>query len=203
MLRRKLNHYFYEFYRRVKDRFYNYGFIYRLWMNGVKHGSVFTMNAIPCIIVDKDACDVEFCGKNSFGNYQYTSYYCKCKIVVGPQATLKIGFHTGLNGAEICCFNKILIGDNVSIGGGTRIYDSNFHNLNYIERRDPKLNTIAKTDPVIIEDDAFIGTNCIIGKGVTIGARSIIAAGSVVVKSIPADCIAGGNPCKVIKQINN
>ena len=55
--------------------------------------------------------------------------------------------------------------------------------------------------PVVIEDDVLIGTNCIILKGVTIGARSIIAAGSIVTKSIPADCIAGGNPAKVIKYL--
>lgn len=43
----------------------------------------------------------------------------------------------------------------------------------------------------------------VICEGVTIGARSSIASGPVVTKSVPAYCIAGGNPCKVIKQINN
>ena len=47
----------------------------------------------------------------------------------------------------------------------------------------------------------MIGTRCIILKGVTIGARSIIGSGSIVTKSIPSDCIAAGNPCKVIKYI--
>jgi acetyltransferase-like isoleucine patch superfamily enzyme len=46
-----------------------------------------------------------------------------------------------------------------------------------------------------------IGGNCTILKGVTIGARSIIGAGSVVTKSIPADCIAAGNPCKIIREM--
>ena len=55
--------------------------------------------------------------------------------------------------------------------------------------------------PIVIEDDVMIGTRCIILKGVTIGARSVIAAGSIVTKSIPADCIAGGNPAKVIKTL--
>ena len=48
----------------------------------------------------------------------------------------------------------------------------------------------------------FVGTNCIICKGVAIGDRSIISAGSVVVKDVPTDCIVGGNPAKVIKYIN-
>lgn len=59
----------------------------------------------------------------------------------------------------------------------------------------------AASAPIVIEDDVLIGTRCIILKGVTIGARSIIAAGSVVTKSIPADCIAGGNPAKVIRRM--
>lgn len=48
----------------------------------------------------------------------------------------------------------------------------------------------------------MIGTRCIILKGVHIGDRCIIGAGSVVVKDIPADSIAAGNPCRVIKKIN-
>ena len=55
----------------------------------------------------------------------------------------------------------------------------------------------------LMKDDVFIGANCYIGKGVIIGDRSIVAAGSVVVKSIPADEIWGGNPAKFIKKIND
>ena len=61
----------------------------------------------------------------------------------------------------------------------------------------------AKSKPIVIEDDVLIGTRCIILKGVTIGARTIIGSGSVVTKSIPADCIAAGNPCQVIKSNND
>lgn len=55
--------------------------------------------------------------------------------------------------------------------------------------------------PIVIEDDVFIGAHCIISKGVTIGARSIVAAGSVVVKSIPPDEVWGGNPARFIKKV--
>ena len=54
---------------------------------------------------------------------------------------------------------------------------------------------------IVIEDDVWVGAHSIILKGVTIGARSIIGAGSVVTKSIPADCVAAGNPCKVLKSL--
>lgn len=62
-------------------------------------------------------------------------------------------------------------------------------------------NEGTKSAPVVIEDDVWVGAHCIILKGVTIGARSVIGAGSVVTKSISADCVAAGNPCKVIKNL--
>ena len=106
---------------------------------------------------------------------------------------------------------KIIIGDNVRIGGDCIIMDTDAHNLDYKIRTSRKTNEngesidvlSAKSKPIIIENDVLIGTRCIILKGVTIGARSIIGSGSVVTKSIPADCIAAGNPCKVIKYINS
>lgn len=69
--------------------------------------------------------------------------------------------------------------------------DSNFHSLDWKIRASSEDTKNCISKPIHIEDQVFIG------------ARSIIASGSVVTKSVPADCIAGGNPCKVIKQINN
>ena len=91
----------------------------------------------------------------------------------------------------------------MKIGGGTRISDSNHHSLDYLERREDNDPTKVSNKKIVIEDDVFIGAGCFIGKGVVIGARSIIAQGSVVVKDIPSDCIAAGNPCKVIKPLNS
>ena len=98
---------------------------------------------------------------------------------------------------------KVTAYKHVKIGGGTRISDSNHHSLDYKIRRTSRDCKLAKSAPVIIGDDVFIGANCYIGKGVTIGDRSIVAAGSVVVKSIPADEIWGGNPAIFIKKITN
>lgn len=58
-----------------------------------------------------------------------------------------------------------------------------------------------KSAPITIEDDVWIGAFTTILKGVHIGARSIIGANSVVTKDIPADCIAAGNPCRIIRTI--
>lgn len=57
--------------------------------------------------------------------------------------------------------------------------------------------------PITIGDDAWIGGSAVILPGVTIGAGSIIAAGSVVTKDIPAGVIAAGNPCRVLREITD
>ena len=99
---------------------------------------------------------------------------------------------------------SIVIGNNVKFGANVTIMDSDAHSMNYLYRRNLSVDMAHKADAeVVIEDDVFIGMNTIILKGVTIGARSVIGAGSVVVKSIPSDCIAAGNPAKVIKYLNN
>ena len=136
---------------------------------------------------------------NSFGGHSWCSF---CKLIVRKNAELAIGNDSGMNGAMIYCSTKVTIGDNVKIGGDVRISDTNHHSIDYLQRRTPKTDALyAVSSPVTIGNDVFIGANCYIGKGVTIGDRSIIAAGSVVTKSIPADCIAGGNPAKVIRKI--
>lgn len=123
----------------------------------------------------------------------------RSQIVVLPNATLEIGDNVGMTQVSITCKHCIHIGSNVKIGAGAMIFDTNFHNTDWRVRRDEDKDlATAINAQVNIGDDVFVGTRCIINKGVTIGDRSIIAAGSVVVKDIPADCVAGGNPCKVI-----
>lgn len=173
-----------------------------LRISAVEYGrGLRTFNAVPSLVVSSKAQRFSLGHNVTFNNYTDQSWYCKCKLMVREGATLIIGNNVGMNGVLTFCSNSIRIGDNVKIGGGTRIYDSDHHSLDYLLRRTTSTD-IGKTAPIVIEEDVFIGTGCYIGKGVTIGARSIIAAGSVVVKSIPADCIAGGNPCKIIKNIN-
>lgn len=126
-------------------------------------------------------------------------------------AIIKIGNDCGFSSPCIWAKKSITIGNNVAIGGDCIIMDSDAHSLDYrlrasrelVEDGRSKDVASAKTGPIIIEDNVLIGTRCIILKGVTIGARSVIAAGSVVTKNIPADCIAGGNPAKVIRKLDN
>lgn len=131
-----------------------------------------------------------------------------CIHTATPSSVIIIGNHVGMSAPCIWVKTKLTIGNHVNIGGNCTIMDTDVHQLDYLARRGEKpanpddVSTIVQSAPVTIEDDVWIGANCQILKGVTIGARSVIGAGSVVTKSIPADCIAAGNPCKVIRRIN-
>ena len=183
---------------------YQMDFKFKLNALGVRYGNnVKCLNGFLELEVSRHAKKVWFDDSVIFNSVN-TAWYSNCKVTVGENAELTMGKHSGMNGALIFCMNRITIGNHLDIGGGTRIYDTNFHSIDYRYRRDFDIDRQhVITAPVTIGDDVFIGTGCIIGKGITIGDRSVIAAGSVVVKDIPADCIAGGDPCKVIKMMNN
>lgn len=121
-------------------------------------------------------------------------------VYVEPGAALTIGNNVGMSSTRLWIHESVRIGNNVKIGGCVLITDTDAHPMDYVVRRSSNEGT--KSAPVVIEDDVWVGAHCIILKGVTIGARSIIGAGSVVTKSIPADCVAAGNPCRVIKSLN-
>jgi len=113
---------------------------------------------------------------------------------------IEIGDHTGASSVVISSRSGVRIGRFCNIGGNVRIFDHDFHALDWETRRGPRGCDECATKPVTIGDDVFIGANSIILKGVTIGDRAIIGAGSVVTRDVPADCIAAGNPAVVIRK---
>ena len=122
-------------------------------------------------------------------------------IYATDNAEILIGNNVGLSSTVLWAHQKIEIKDNVKIGGNSIIIDTDSHSLDYVKRRDCHSDW-GVSEPVTIEEDVLIGMNTIVLKGVTIGARTVVGAGSVVTKSLPPDCIAGGNPAKVIRYIN-
>lgn len=173
-------------------------------LNGVQFLGKVRSSGVPVIHMSLNSVCV--IGKNfSIGNWvvnNASGVKAKSKIEVRRGAELIIGENVGITSVTIMCFDKIHIGDNVMIGVGSHIFDTNFHNINPVDRiqkKDPK-DTV-RTAPIIIKDNVFIGAFSIILKGVTIGKNSVVAAGSVVTKSIPDNQIWGGNPAQFIKEI--
>jgi len=134
-------------------------------------------------------------GSNLVGVTNYASFQSI------KEGTIEVGNNCGFTSTVISSRTSIKIGNNVKIGGNSRIFDHDYHSLNYFERRDSLSDAQGtKSLPVVIGDDVFIGANSTILKGVTIGARCIIGTGSVVaLKNIPEDSIVAGNPAKIIK----
>lgn len=131
----------------------------------------------------------------------FVGLFKTCTVAVLKNAGLEIGDYSGFSGVSIYCAAGITIGHHVNCGGNVCIWDTDFHPLDYAERRIHNVDKITSS-PIRIGDDVFIGANSIVLKGVTIGDRSIIGAGSVVTKNIPPDEIWGGNPIKFIRKIS-
>jgi acetyltransferase-like isoleucine patch superfamily enzyme len=124
-------------------------------------------------------------------------------IIIHPNAILSISDNVGISNSTIFCTNSISIGADVLLGGGTRIYDTDFHCVSVYDRGTSSDTARSRSKPVTIGNGAFIGAHSIILKGVTVGERAVIQAGSLVHCSIPDDEIWGGNPIKFLKKINH
>jgi acetyltransferase-like isoleucine patch superfamily enzyme len=126
----------------------------------------------------------------------------RCILFVGENAILKIGKNVGISSTAIVALQSITIGDNVKIGGGVCIYDTDFHALDPLKRNNVDSDRETKMNcPVVINDNAFIGAHSTVLKGVTIGKNAIIGACSVVTKNIPDNEIWAGNPAHFIRKL--
>jgi acetyltransferase-like isoleucine patch superfamily enzyme len=127
------------------------------------------------------------------GNFIGINHRCMLTTYT-PNSQLIIGNNCGFSGTSIWCFDKITIGDNVKVGANVVIMDGDAH------QDDPRAG---ENKPVVIEDNVWIGAGVTVLKGVTIGRNSLIGAGSVVVKDVPANMVAAGNPCKPVKALTD
>jgi len=117
------------------------------------------------------------------------------------EGIIRIGDDSGGSAIVISSRSGVTIGKNVCLGANVRIYDHNFHPLDAQKRRLSRNEQAehVRTEPVVIGDDVFVGANALILKGVKLGDRSIVAAGSVVFRGeYPADCIIAGNPASIV-----
>jgi acetyltransferase-like isoleucine patch superfamily enzyme len=119
---------------------------------------------------------------------------------LNPSAKIIIGDDVGISGGGIIAAEEISIGNGTMLGANVTITDTDFHPIEANNRRYNRQNV--QTAKVTIEENVFVGMNSIILKGVRIGRNSVIGAGSVVTKSIPANSIAAGNPARIIGEIH-
>lgn len=92
---------------------------------------------------------------------------------------------------EIHAGKSVRIGSGVNIACGCMIFDRDYHKMD---------GNKEKMGEVVIENHVWIGAGCIILKGVTIGEGAVVAAGSVVTRSVPKGALAAGNPAKIVRE---
>jgi acetyltransferase-like isoleucine patch superfamily enzyme len=143
---------------------------------------------------------------------KHVSCYAGCSFAIGEDGHCTIGNFTLLNGALIMAEEKIEIGSYCLVSWNVGIADSDFHPLAPAQRlidaqalapylKDRPVRPKLKTAPVKISDNVWIGMNAVILKGVTIGENSVVAAGSVVTKSVEPNTVVAGNPAVVVRQL--
>lgn len=127
------------------------------------------------------------------GSIVQTPFYCEFgqTISIGRHSFLNMNI-TVLDGADVT------IGDHVLIGPNTQFYTPS-HPMDFRRRRE--WETCCK--PIVVEDDVWIGGNVVINQGVRIGARSVVAASSVVTRDVPPDTLVAGAPARVVKLLND
>jgi acetyltransferase-like isoleucine patch superfamily enzyme len=115
-------------------------------------------------------------------------------------AFVKIGSNVRMSGTTICANIGIKIGDRCVIGSDSIIVDTDFHSLDWQIRSSDQDAFAAKSKPVNIGNDVFIGVRVIILKGVEIGDGAIIGAGSLVTHNVPAYSVFNGNPATMVNK---
>lgn len=156
---------------------------------------------IPLIEICKGATVT--IGKNVTINSKIKSYHVllhsPVKLMADRiDAKIEIGDNTRIHGSCIHAWEKITIGQNCLIAANCNIIDSNGHQLSF-HKVDERHKTQDIANPVIIEDNVWLGTNVIVLPGAFIGYGSVVSAGSVVRGQIPPYSLVAGNPAIVIK----
>jgi acetyltransferase-like isoleucine patch superfamily enzyme len=116
-------------------------------------------------------------------------------------ALIEIDDNSGISGASIVAVKKVTLAQGVGLGVNVSVWDTDFHPADLNERRRQKNITDAKSAPISIGREAWIGGNTVVLKGVTIGEAAVVGACSVVTKDIPGYQIAAGNPARLIGTV--
>jgi len=183
-----------------------------LKLTKVKYGEHLLLKGIPVIYNCSRANIIlgnNVTIKSSFLSNLVGLYSRSIIVTRAPGASITIGNNVGMSGVTIYARKKIIIGDNVAIGGNSKILDNDFHPLDY-ETRNELLNNpkggdsdLVPAKEIVIGNNCFIGCNTIILKGTTLGNGFVVGAGAVVCGKFPDNCVLAGNPAKIIKMLGD
>jgi acetyltransferase-like isoleucine patch superfamily enzyme len=158
-------------------------------------GEGFTMGPLPYL---------NGTGRITLGNH--VTFGGKPNFIFGnrlnAEPELVIGDHTFIGHG--CCFavaKSLRIGNHCLIAGDVRISDYDGHPVDAERRRAGEPTPSESVRAVVIHDDVWVGERVLILKGVTIGPRSIVGAGSVVTRDVPPDVVVAGNPARIVKRL--
>ncbi|MBP1920097.1 acyltransferase [Youngiibacter multivorans] len=174
-------------------------------INGIKYNKGLRVRGKVYYIQHSKESSVEI-GSNVFINSAPKAnpigFVDRVNIQMVDSGKLIIGDNCGISNCAFTCSNQIQLGNHVLLGAGCKLFDTDFHALDYHERiKGNYKGAPIKTSPIIIEEGVFVGAGSIILKGVTIGRHSIIGAGSVVTKNIPPGEVWAGNPATFVRKI--
>ncbi len=142
-----------------------------------------------------------------------------CNVIFESETgEVVVGNKCFIGASNIICKSRVEFGDNIFVAWGTYFYDHDSHSIDYRERENDIITQlqdyragrnfienknwqVVNTKPIKVCSNTWIGMNCIILKGVTIGEGAIVGAGSVVTKDVAPWTIVGGNPAKTLKEV--
>ncbi len=171
-----------------------------LWLWGVKTNGFIKCFGIPQI--QRSPKGIIKLGRGIVLRSSYVSNIAGIshKVQIGTinNGFISIGNGCGLSGTTIVSSSRIILEDNVWLGVNCRVYDCDFHPINFESRINGKEG---KSSPVTLKRGVWLGADVLVLKGVTIGEETVVGAGSVVTHSLPAHVLAAGNPAKIIKEL--
>ena len=175
-------------------------------INGVVYGSHLKSKGVPMLDVAKAATMRvgDHFRMNNGQRYNMIGRQHRCSFFVTGAGSINIGNNVGVSSVSLVSLVGITIGNNVTIGGNTAIYDTDFHSIKAADRLNATTDKQnARAAPVNIGDNVFIGAHCTILKGVTIGKNAVVGACSVVTTSVPGNQLWAGNPARFVRNIDD
>ncbi|MCR4920738.1 MAG: acyltransferase [Bacteroidaceae bacterium] len=147
-----------------------------------------------------DGPDAEPTVINSHWTSNLLGLYQRSILVARHGGRIRIGRGCGISGSTLYAMSEIVLGDDVRLGANCKVIDNDFHAIEPDRRREGRVEDIPRR-PIRIGDGCFIGTNCILLKGTTLGRNCVVGAGSVVTGTWPDNSVIAGNPARLIRKI--